>query len=44
MTMLRNLGPLAKAEQEVNWHSPQSEGRSQKEEISSSLDMVLRQS
>ena len=28
MTILRNLGPLAKAIQEVNWWSPQSEGHS----------------
>ena len=41
---VRNLGPLAKVEQEVNWCSPQLEGCSQKEEISSSSDTILRQS
>ena len=44
MTMLRNLGPLVKAVQELNWRSPQSDGCSQKEEMRSSLDTVLRRS
>ena len=39
-----NLGPLAKGRHGVNKRLPQVEGRSQKADMSSSLDIVLRRS
>ena len=42
--MFMNLGPLAKGRHGVNRRSPQAEGRSQKADMSSSLDTVLRHS
>ena len=39
-----NLGPLAKGQYGVNKCSPQVERRSQKADMSSSLDTVLRRS
>ena len=44
ITMFMNLGPLAKGLYGVNRRSPQTEGRLQKVEMSSSLDTVLRRS
>ena len=42
--MFVNLGPLAKGRHDVNRGSPQIEGRSQKANMSLSLDTVLRRS
>ena len=42
--MFMNLGPLAKGRHGVKRHSPQAVGRSQKEDMSLSLDTVLRYS
>ena len=42
--MFMNLGPLAKGQHGVNKRSPQAVGRSQKADMSSSLDTVLRRS
>ena len=39
-----NLGPLAKGRHGVNRRLPQAERRSQKADISSSLDIVLKRS
>ena len=44
ITMFMNLGPLAKGQHGVKRRSPQVVGRSQKEDMSSSLDIVLRRS
>ena len=40
--MFMNLGPLAKGRHGVKRHLPQAVGRSQKEDMSSSLDTVLK--
>ena len=42
--MFMNLEPLAKGRHGVNRRSPQAEGRSQKADMSLSLDTVLRRS
>ena len=42
--MFMNLGPLAKGQHGVKRRSPQAVGRSQKEDMSSSLDIVLKHS
>ena len=42
--MFMNLGPLAKGQHGVKRRSPQVVGRSQKEDMSSSLDIVLKHS
>ena len=42
ITMFINLGPLAKGRLGVKRHSPQAVGRSQKANMSSSLDTVLK--
>ena len=44
ITMFMNLRPLAKGRHGVKRRSPQAVGRSQKEDMSSSLDTVLRRS
>ena len=40
--MFMNLGPLAKVQHGVKRHSPQAIGHSQKADMSSSLNTVLR--
>ena len=40
--MFMNLGPLAKGRHDVKRRSPQEVGRSQKADMSSSLNTVLR--
>ena len=40
--MFMNLGPLAKGRHGVNSRSPQAVGRLQKEDMSLSLDTVLK--
>ena len=42
--MFMNLGPLVKSRHGVKRHSPQAIGHSQKEDMSSSLDTILRRS